>query len=180
MTQGTHESTFSENGIRRYYKDRFFQTILNFDINNESDTEKLTGVRYTKFRTYPSKEYAERCLTSGDYGGAISLIILNTGQICISCKDNKNHTTILIETDDRHGSVYCESWVTTISFGAAIKHTRLELMDSSIVMAHGLALPMPSGSDENKFYITTDDWKERAFVKKEIVYILPRAFDCQY
>ena len=44
ITQGTYKSTFSENGIRRYYKDRFFQTILNFDINNESDTEKLTGV----------------------------------------------------------------------------------------------------------------------------------------
>ena len=34
-------------------------------------------------------------------------------------------------------------------------------------MLHGLALPMPCDSDENEFYITTDDWKERACVKKK-------------
>ena len=45
-------------------------------------------------------------------------------------------------------------------------------MDLSIAMACGLALPMPMphDSDENEFYITTDDWKERACVKKNSVH----------
>ena len=47
-------------------------------------------------------------------------------------------------------------------------------------MVHGLALPMPCDSDENKFYITMDDWKERACVKKKIAHVLPRVFDCQH
>jgi hypothetical protein len=148
ITQGTYTSSFSENAVRRYYKDRFFQSILNFDIKNNPDGDRTEGVRYTKFKTYPSMEYVDRSMNNGSYGGAVSLIILKNGQLCISCKEKKKHIPIVVETDDNNGYLYFESWVTSITFGATLKYTRLELLDSSIIMSYGLALPIPVESEK--------------------------------
>jgi hypothetical protein len=180
ITQGTYKKSFSENAIRRYYKDRFFQTMLNYDIKNDSTGDTTTKIRYTKFKTYKKKEIAEDSLTDGLYGGAVSLVILKSGVVCISCKENKKHVAKVFETDDENGQLYFDSWITTASIGASINLTRLELLDSSIVMSYGLALPVPQELEQNMFYIITEDWKERTFINDKLEYILPRVYDCKY
>jgi hypothetical protein len=181
ITQGTYKRTFSENAIQRYYKDRFFQTLFNLDLRQDTKEDEKEELRYTKFRTYPSMEYAHRCMTSGEFGGAISLIILKSGEICVSCKENREHKVFLFETDDKKGIFYYESWATYATLGVSPQqHTKKELLDSSIVRSYGLALPVPMESDDNMFYIITDNWKERTYTGNKEEYILPKVFDCKY
>ena len=57
ITQGTYRSTFSANAMRRYYKEKFFQTITNIDIGDDDDDNiNQQYFRYTKFRSYKSLE----------------------------------------------------------------------------------------------------------------------------
>ena len=161
----------------------------------DEDNNNKHAPRYTKFRTYKSKDILDSLLSTQPYGAAISVIILKNNSICVSCKEKSVHVAYWLNCDDEKGSYWNGTWVTTINIGEMIEKTRGSLINENDVLSYGLILPCHSDNDVklvNDKYITTDnclkpvyqiitsDWKERIYVRGEIDYILPKVFGCKY
>ena len=115
VKQGSHKITFEGKTMSMFYKDRFLQTIMDLDLNNdEKEDIAKANIRYGNFRTYSNMEQIEASLNDGK---ALSVIILKDNTICISFKENKLHKTITLVINDDDGKYIDMTYVTTLSLG---------------------------------------------------------------
>ena len=190
ITQGTYKSTFASNAFKRFYKERFFQTLTNIDVEDDDFNKKT--VRYTKFRTYKHRNIVENLLNSKPYGSPVSVIILKNNDICFSCTDGVTHQTVKLEPTDDRGKLWHGTWVTNINIGENINMSKSDLMNDSNVMSYGLALPIlnkkmlkigelqTNANTLPYFHIITNEWTERMMVNNKINYNMTRVFGCSY
>ena len=189
ITQGTYRTTFAANALKRFYKEKFFQTVTNIDVEDDDFNKNI--VRYTRFRTYKKREIVETLLTKKPYASPISIIILKNKDLCFSCIDGGIHKTVKLMPDDQHGLFWYGTWVTHMHIGDNININKSELMNESNVMGYGLVLPFLNtvisniGENQNEenlqfFHVITNNWTERMYLKNRIEYKFPQAFGCAY
>ena len=156
ITQGVHKPTFAQNALRRYYIDKFYQSMTNTDIVDDDESTQSLETRYSDFRTYKNKQIVEDLLQHKPYGSAISLIILNDGKLCVSCINKGNHTATEILTDDKNGSFWYGTWITSMELGNDLKLTKNDLRNRNKIKTYALALP----SNSNKANKTLKELKK--------------------
>ena len=187
ITQGTYKSTFASNALRRFYKERFFQTLTNIDL--EDGNINKAEIRYTKFRTYKNRQIVEDLLSHEPHGSPISIIVLKNNDICFSCTEGVTHQTVKLVPNDKQGRLWYGTWITNMHIGDIINISKADLMMDSNVMGYGLALPILTKNilhDEEKnnngpfFHVITNEWTERMLVNNKIIYNMPRVFGCSY
>ena len=181
VKQGSHKITFAGKTMSMYYKDRFLQTIMDLDLNNdEKEDIAKANVRYGNFRTYSNMEQIEASLNDGK---ALSVIILKDNTICISFKENKLHKTITLVINDDDGKYIDMTYVTTLSLGLKEIIDRKKLQEGLNVSMWGLAIPYKTDTNGAPlYYIITHTWKERCLnpLHNVITFDLPKAYDCKY
>jgi hypothetical protein len=142
ITQGTHKPTFSKNALLKYYKHRFITKIMNQNKTQQSEGDGSENYpRYTKFRTYQTKEQINKLITTGE---AISVVILINGDISISHYDNGQHKACKVIPDDDKSITINGTYTTTLSCGDEINIQRLQLMKKEEIQSYALALPIYS------------------------------------
>ena len=104
VIQDAHLSSFPKSLLQRYYKDRFWQHVLNMDLDhNKKDDEEDTYIKYTQFRTYSKHKIIKTVIRKGD---TISIIIGKNETINISYYDDQNdHSLCNIITENNLGEI---------------------------------------------------------------------------
>lgn len=179
VKQGTHKIPFAEKIMSMYYKDRFLQTIMDLDLNDdEKEDIAKENIRYGNFRTYCKMEQIEASLNEGK---ALSVIILKDNTICISFKEDKLHKAVPLILNDDDGKIFEMTYVTTISLSLGNKQIveRTKLQEGSNVSMWGLAIPLIHHRNGIPlYYIITHTWKERYWspLHDTIIFELPKVY----
>ena len=185
VKQGVHKSTFAQNLLTNFYKDRFLQILIDLNVEAGEDTQdgeerEETDVRYTKFRTYKNVNNIHDSIQNGN---AISIIISKNTKLYVSHYNGKEHKICQIITDDDTGKSIDATYITKLSLGSSENVDRKKLTKKENVEMWGLALPYHTKEDgSHMYYIITDTWKQRVrdAVTKEISFLLPRVDGCTY
>ena len=188
----TIKSSFASNALKRYYKEKIYQTLRSIDVDDEENNSFKQTLRYTKFRTYKVRSVIVNLISAGS---PISVIILKNKDISVSFMDGANHMVTKLIPDDENGTMWFGSWVTTLTIGDTLNETKNNLMDDSKVIGYGLALPVSSeklrkemqqnknstiDNDNHVYQIVTYSWTERVFSNSGIQYNLPKVIGGAY
>ena len=112
--------------------------------------------------------------------------------MCFSCMEKGVHKSYEVVTDDKNGSYWFGTWVTTIRLGDNLDLSRGDLMNPNNRKSYGLALPCPSKkankiisgisklNERPVYHIITCDWTERTCCNGTVHYKIPKVFGCKY
>ena len=164
ITQGTYKNTFSYNALKRFYKDKFYQTLTNLDLEEEDEEDRVSH-RYTEFRTYKSITIVKGFLQCDPFGTPLSVVILKDGRICVSCMKGSVHTAVALNLRDDIGAYWNGTWITNIEVGSVINIHRIDLLDEKKVFTYGMVLPCIS-----------EKAKKLVSEKKEIITLILNKF----